>query len=82
MNIRLVRASQFLQQFRLVVQHKPGKEHILPDALSRLASVNTNLPSQDLVYSELDAFFVYNATLVTINKDLAQHIVKGYKSDP
>ena len=82
MNVCLVRASQFLRQFRLVVRHKPGKEHILPDALSRLASANTNLPSQDPSYSKLDAFFAYNTTLVAMNEDLAQRIVKGYESNP
>lgn len=40
-NVRLIRASQFLRQFNLEVTHKPGKEHIVPNALSRLASLNT-----------------------------------------
>ena len=71
MNVCLVRASQFLQQFRLIVWHKPEKEHILLDALSRLASAITNLPSQDPAYSKLDALFAYNTTLVAMNKDLA-----------
>lgn len=82
MNVRLVRASQFLRQFRLIVRHKPGKEYILPDALSCLASANTNPPSQNPAYSELNALFAYNTTLVAISKDLAQRIVKGYESDP
>lgn len=82
MNVRLVRASQFLRQFPLVIWHKPGKEYILPDALSRLASANTNLPSHDPAYSELDALFAYNTMLVAMNEDLAQRIVKGYESDP
>ena len=47
MNVRLVCASQFLCQFRWIVRHKPGKEHIVPDALSRLASTNSNLPDHD-----------------------------------
>ena len=34
LNLRLVHASQFLQQFKLDVRHKPGKEHIVADALS------------------------------------------------
>ena len=36
LNLRLIRASQYLSQFRLDIQHKPGKEHVVPDALSRL----------------------------------------------
>ena len=39
-NVRLIIASQFLSQFRLDIRHNPGKEHIIPDALSRLASAN------------------------------------------
>lgn len=81
MNVRLVRASQFLCQFRLVICHKPGKEHIVPDALSRLASANTNLLSEDPNYSELDALFTYNTTLIDIYPDLVKQIVKGYKAD-
>ena len=82
MNVYLVCASQFLRQFRLVVRYKPGKKHILSDALSRLASANANPPSQDQAYSELDALFVYNATLVAMNEDLAQRIVDSYESNP
>lgn len=79
MNLRLVRASQFLQQFRLDVRHKPGKEHIIPDALSRLAS--TNVGCSDASHSELDALFMYNATLIEIHPDLTSRILAGYEDD-
>ena len=42
---------------------------------------NTNLPSKNPAYSELNALFAYNITLVAMNKDLAQRIVKGYESN-
>ena len=45
MNVCLIRALQFLWQFRLFVWHKLKKKHILTDALSRLASANINLYS-------------------------------------
>ncbi len=79
MNVCLVRASQFLQQFRLVVRHKPGKEHIIPDALSRLASANR--AGHNKVYSELDALFTYHTTLVEISPDLIKRILDGYLAD-
>lgn len=79
MNIRLVRASQFLQQFRLDVRHKPGKEHIIPDALSRLAS--TNVGCSDAFHSELDALFTYNATLIEIYSNLISMILAEYEDD-
>ena len=79
MNAQLVRASQFLRQFRLIVWHKPGKEHIIPDALSKLASANNS--GHDPKYSELDALFVYHTTLVQINPDLVKRILNGYTFD-
>ena len=81
MNVRLVWASQFLCQFCLVVCHKPGKENIVPDALNKLASANINRLLSDLNYEELDAFFTYNTTLIKINPELLQKIVKGCKAD-
>ena len=79
MNVRLVRASQFVKQFYLIVRHKPGKEQIIPDALSRLASTN-NL-GHKLEYAKHDALFVYHTTLVRINPDLVKRILDGYASD-
>lgn len=80
LNLRLVRALQFLQQFKLDVRHKPGKEHIVSDALSRLASANS--PSTDTRYSELDALFLYNTTLVKIHPTQVSRILAGYDADP
>lgn len=36
LNLRLVRASQYLSMFDLSVRHKAGKANVIPDALSRL----------------------------------------------
>ncbi len=63
MNVRLIMASQFLHGFCLLDRHELGKEHVVPNVLSRLASANANLP-QDPNHSELDMLFAYTATLV------------------
>lgn len=79
MNIYLIRVFQFFQQFRLVVCHKLGQEHIIPDGLSRLASANRAIYKK--VYSELDALFIYYATLVEISPKLIKHILDDYLAD-
>ena len=77
MNVRLVRASQFLSQFDLDVRHKPGKDHIIPDALSRLASMNrSQLPDH---YSELDVLFT--SILVEIDDSFRKKLVDRYEDD-
>ena len=80
LNLRLVRASQFLQQFKLEVRHKPGKEHIIPDALSRLANSNTG--HVDPQHSELEVLFTYSTTLVELHPTLISRILAGYEADP
>ena len=45
LNLRLVRASTYLSQFQLEVKYRPGKDHIVPDALSRLSSGNGQVGS-------------------------------------
>ncbi|EAQ91761.1 hypothetical protein CHGG_03696 [Chaetomium globosum CBS 148.51] len=39
-NKRLIRAAEFFSTFDLRIQHKPGKFHVVADALSRLPSTN------------------------------------------
>ena len=79
LNVRLIRASQFLRQFQLDVRHKPGKDHVVPDALSRLASTNKShaLPPE---YSELDCLFT--ASYVKMSNEFHDRILKGYEEDP
>ncbi|KAJ5737778.1 uncharacterized protein N7483_002903 [Penicillium malachiteum] len=45
LNLRLIRASQYIQQFNLKVFHRPGKSNKIADALSRLPSANS--PHED-----------------------------------
>lgn len=54
LNLRLVRGSQYLQQFRLRVCHRSGASNHVADALSRLPTENLVLPRHD---DDLDALF-------------------------
>ena len=79
LNLQLVRASQFLQQFKLDIRQKLGKEHIISGILSWLAS--SNIGATEPFHSELDALYVYNTTLIEIHPDLVSQILAGYDSD-
>ncbi len=77
LNLRLVRASEYLQRFRLDVRYKPGKSNIVPDALSRLASREFR-PETD---ESLDALTVqcFPATLVEMSPEFRQRLLDGYQ---
>lgn len=78
LNLRLVRASDYIQRFNLEFRHKPGKQHIVPDALSRLASANDSHNNHD--EGELDALFT--ASLVEMDPEFKKKIIDGYRDDP
>lgn len=80
LNLQLVRASQFLQQFKLDVCHKLGKEYIILDTLSHLASINVG-PAKSS-YSELDTLFTYITTIVKIHSTFVSGNLAGYKVNP
>ena len=78
-----MRASQYLQRFKLDVRYKPGKSNVIPDTLSRLPSTNKGDTPPE--HSELDALYIiyaYTTTLVEISEDFKQRIVVGYNTDP
>ena len=81
MNIRLVKASQFFNQFNLDVRYKSRKEHIIPDALFRLVSSNINLFSNS-DHFELNALYAYNTTLVELSTEFRDRIIQNYIDDP
>lgn len=78
-NVCLVRASQFLYKFCLILRHKSKKEHIISNTLSKF--VNANDLGHTLFYLELDALFIYYITLIKIHLDLVSYILKSYAID-
>jgi hypothetical protein len=47
LNIRLIRASQYLSQFELDIRYKPGRQHTFPDAIFRLTSITISKYDND-----------------------------------
>lgn len=82
LNLRLVRASEYLQRFRLDVRYKPGKANVVPDALSRLASRDCR-PNQDSE-GELDALAVkcFPVSLVEMSQSFRERLIAGYQEEP
>lgn len=54
LNLRLFRASDHIPRFDLVIRHKPGRLHLMPDALSRLPTKVSSGFDQE---GELDILF-------------------------
>ena len=79
LNLRLVRASEYLQRFDLDIRYKPGKQHIVPDALSRLSNAGTS--TSDRSEAELDALYAYTTSLVELDEQFKTKLREGYKLD-
>ena len=61
LNTRLVRASQYLSQFKIEVRHKPGTSNVVPDAISRLPIVGqkVSVATESLRGTEIETLDVH-----------------------
>lgn len=76
MNLRLVRVSNYLQWFDLDIRHKSNAQHIVSNALSRLASSNNK---DTIKNNELNALFI--VALVKMNDNFRIRILNEYKTN-
>ena len=67
LNLRLVRASQYLSSFNIALRHKAGKSNVVPDALSRLPA---HIPQMDDVNKEGILDILYGHPVKVANEEL------------
>ncbi len=95
LNLRLVRASEYLQCFQLKIRYKSEKTNIIPDTLFRLLSSNNvhewlasreyQLESDESILKALQANVstaTYAETLVKVSPELQQRLKNDYAKEP
>jgi len=83
MNLRLIRASQFVSQFPMVkIIYKPGKDNVNADALSRLITLrNSELAAAPTDDDEGVYGFAAAVTTVGLSPDTLRRLTEGYQKD-
>ncbi len=66
LNLRLIRTFEYIQRFNIIIKHKLDKQHVVSNALSRLANENDENAFES---KELDALIVSSSRLNTIKLD-------------
>ena len=80
LNLRLVRASQYVSQFDLDVRWRPGKQNVVPDALSRL--LHRKEEHRDFKSpGVLDEIFAFNFTCTQMSTEYKDKLLKAYAED-
>ena len=90
LNLRLIRASKYLQRLRLDVHYKPGRTHFAPDGLSRLASreirgqsdVNNEEGILDTLHADAIETWTLATSIVELSDDFKRRLIDGYDADP
>ena len=91
LNMKFVRVSMYLFQFRFKIYHRFDKFNLIFDALSRLFNTvdknnivdNLNIKSfhSDIIDFELNHFYAFNQSLITMNDVFNQKLKAEYISD-
>jgi len=94
LNLRLVRASEYLQRFQLKIQYKSGKTNIISDTLFRLFSSNNvheqlasreyQPESDESILEALQAnvsTVTYAETLMNVLPELQQRLKNSYTKE-
>ena len=76
LNLRLIRASEYLQRFRLKIRHKSGKANVVSDALSRLASRSYRSETDESILDTVEDFPV---SVITVSKAFRRRLLDGYQ---
>ena len=80
LNLRLIRASNYIQRFNLNIRHKLEKQHIISNALSRLAIDNAeSILRKSFAKDELNALFIM--FFIKMNIHFKQRILNDYKTN-
>lgn len=78
LNLQLIRSSDYVRRFQLVIKYMPGKHHIILDALSRLEAEGKNC-LENHGEGKLDVLFTI--TLIKMSKEFWEKLIQGYKDD-
>ena len=87
LNLRLVKASQYLSQFQLDIRYRPGKQHVVPNALSRLPNHDHKQRTEDLLdepcafHAAEDEAHVFAASHAEMSTEFKEAILAGYEKD-
>lgn len=77
LNLRLVRASMYLSQLDINLIYKPGRFHIIPDALSRLATKSTKREHEP----EEGILDIFHYTVAELSEGFQERLEKALLAD-
>ena len=80
LNLKFIRAFDYIQRFNLKIRHKSSKQHIVSNVLFKLFSDNIEHKIVvDEIDDELNVLFI--ASLIEINEVFRKRILNDYKID-
>ena len=87
LNLRLIRASNYIQRFSLNIRHKSKKLHTVSNALSRLFSIilfSISLSYQSQKFDTIDnekLNILHTTSTIKMNSDFKNRVIQDYKED-
>ena len=85
LNLKLIRASTYLSQFRLNIRHRSEKFNVISNAFSRLPIAKKkikNILKIDAKDSDSDQIYAHNMSLIEMFKNFRKTLMKDYILNP
>ena len=80
LNLKLIRAFNYIQRFNLKIRYKSNKQHIISNVLFKFFNNNIEFNiAVDEVNDELNVLFI--VSLIEINEIFRKRILNNYKID-
>ena len=76
LNLRLIKAFDYIQRFEIELRHKSDKQHIVSDAFSRLVNINI-----DTAFEKNELNVLFTIVFVKMKESFRQKLVVDYNID-
>ena len=79
LNLQLVQASQYIQNFHLQIFHKSEKIYLISDTFSQLSNkaLSDNIKFINILYKNMK----YTATMIELSEEFRKHLQNKYQKN-
>ena len=82
LNLCLIQAAAYIQQFQLKIHHKSGKQNTVSDALSRLSCQEAEANEESILDTLfIESIYIFHVLITEVSDKFKTSLRKDYECD-